>query len=106
LVWKVRLSPDAQADLQGVASWLSQPGAGQSVRKKLKEIWAGIRGLRANALRHPIFTPTGGRKCSISGGYEIHYDVFPYPPGSIKSGIVVVSFIKSPYQDYATFEDR
>lgn len=106
MVWKVRLSPDAQSDLQDVARWLSQPGAGQSARKKLKEIWAGVRGLRANALRHPVFTETGGRKCSVAGGYEIHYDVFPSLSGSVRSGIVVVSFVKSPYQDYTTFSGR
>jgi hypothetical protein len=92
--------------LQSVARWLSQPGSGSSARKKLNEIWASVRGLRANALRHPVFTQTGGRKCSVSGGYEIHYDVFPSPPKSTRSGVVVVTFVKSPFQDYTTFEDR
>lgn len=102
----MRLSPSAQADLQSIARWLRQPGSGTTARKKLNEVWAAVRGLRVNALRHPVFTPTGGRKCSISGGYEIHYDVFPNPPGSTRSGIVVVVFVKGPYQDYATFDGR
>lgn len=57
-------------------------------------------------LRHPVSAPTGRRKCSVSGGYEIHYEVIANPPGSGVSGVVNVLLVKGPFQDYSTFEGR
>lgn len=50
--------------------------------------------------------PTGTRKRSVSGGYEIHYDVTDNAPGYPTPGVVNVLFVKGPYQDYTTFKDR
>ncbi len=102
-MWRVKLSLDAQDDLLGVTRWLSQPGAGVEAANKLAALKNGLRGLRHDPLRHPEFEPTGGRKCTTRGGYEIHYDITPSPAGSTTSGHVEVLFIKSPFQDYATF---
>lgn len=49
---------------------------------------------------------TNTRKRSVSGGYEIHYDLTRHPPGSMTPGVVNVLFVKGPYQDYATFKGR
>jgi plasmid stabilization system protein ParE len=103
LVWRLRLTADAQADLREITAWLSQPGSGAEAIMKLDALKAGLRGLRRDPLRHPVFHLTGGRKCSTRGGYEIHYDVLSDPPGSTTSGVIDVVFVKSPYQDYSTF---
>lgn len=89
--------------MRGVTRWLSQPGAGSQALRKLDAIKSSIEGLSDAPLRHPIFFPNGRRKCSTSGGYEIHYEVIPDPPDSTTSGVVNVLFVKSPYQDYTTF---
>jgi len=102
----VRLSTRAQADLRDITRWLSQPGAGAIARKKRDAVRSGVKGLSAAPLRHPIFPATGGRKCTTLGGYEIHYDVAPDPPGSTTSGVVDVLFIRSPFQDYPTLANR
>ena len=102
MAWKVKLSVDAQADLRDIASWLTQRGAGAEAAQKLAALKAGLQGLRLDPLRHPEFEPTGGRKCSTRGGYEIHYDVTPDPARSTTSGVVEVLFVKSPFQDYST----
>lgn len=99
----MRISLDAQDDLLGITNWLSQPGAGVEAANKLAALKAGIRGLRQDPLRHPEFEPTGGRKCTTRGGYEIHYDVIANPAGSTSSGWVEVLFVRSPFQDYTTF---
>lgn len=106
LAWSVKLSLDAQNDLLSVTRWLSQPGAGAEAAHKLAALKAGLRGLRQDPLRHPEFEPTGGRKCTTRGGYEIHYDVTPDPISSTTTGRVDVLFIKSPFQDYTTFIPR
>ena len=98
----MKTSIDAQADLREITAWLSQPGAGAEAAKKLAALKIGLRGLRQNPLRHPEFEPTGGRKCSTRGGYEIHYDVTPDPAYSTTSGVVDILFVKSPFRDYAT----
>jgi hypothetical protein len=89
-----------------ITKWLSQPGAGVRARQKLDVLKNGLRSLRRDPLRHPIFGLAGRRKYSASGGYEIHYDIVPDPPGSTTSGFVEVLFVKSPFQDYTTFADR
>lgn len=103
MAWRLRLTADAQADLREITKWLSQPGSGAEARKKLEALKDGLKGLRRDPLRHPVFGPTGGRKCSTRAGYEIHYDASGDPPGSTTSGIVEVAFVKGPYQDYSTF---
>jgi plasmid stabilization system protein ParE len=104
LSWKVTLSADALADIRGITEWLCQSGAGVRARQKLDALKRGLRGLRNDPLRHPIFGLAGKRKCSTRGGYEIHYQVVTVPPGSTVSGFVEVLFVKSPLQDYTTFE--
>lgn len=101
--WKLRLSHEADADLRRITKWLSQPGSGEEARKKLDALKDGIKGVKRDPLRHPIFEPTGGRKCSTRGGYEIHYDVYGDPSGSTTSGRIEVAFLKAPFQDYSTF---
>ena len=103
MVWRLRLTADAQADLREITAWLSQPGSGAEASKKLEALKAGLKGLAHDPLRYPTFPLTGGRKCSTRGGYEIHYDVWADPPDSTMSGVVDVAFVKAPYQDYSTF---
>lgn len=104
--WDVRLTAAAQADLRVIIRWLSQPGAGMPAHKKLDAIRLGIRGLGEAPLRYPVSMSTNTRKRSVSGGYEIHYDLTRHPPGSMTPGVVNVLFVKGPYQDYATFKGR
>ena len=97
---------DAQVEMRNITKWLSQPGAGVAARRKLDALKKNVKDLRRDPLRHPIFGLAGRRKCSSPGGYEIHYDGVPDPPGSMTSGFVEVLFFKSPYQDYTTFGNR
>lgn len=97
------ISRDAQDDLRGIVDWLSQRGAGAEAAKTLAALKVALGGLRQNPLQHPQFEPTGGRKCTTRGGYEIHYDATPDPAHSTTSGRVEVLFVKSPLQDYTTF---
>jgi plasmid stabilization system protein ParE len=94
---QVILSSRAQADLNAIKSWLTQPGAGPRAHGRLAEIVSALERLGTEARRWPAYlradTPNIRRR-SVAGHtviYEIAEDV---ADGS--SLIVFVHYIHAP----------
>ncbi len=95
-------APEALADLDAAALWLTQPGSGPRARRKLAAIRADIRRLR----QHPCLWPIGDhptvRELPCDGGYRVLYRVTPDTGSNATAGGVRVLRVFGPGQDRGT----
>jgi plasmid stabilization system protein ParE len=92
-------APEALADLDAAALWLTRPGSGARARRTLAALRADIRRLP----RHPYLWPAGDhpgvRELSVAGGYRVLYRVHPDTGSSATAGDVRVLRVFGPRQD-------
>lgn len=96
-------APEALADLDAAAAWLTQPGSGPSAWRKLEAIWVAIDRLSQHPCRHPVGQHAGVRELPCPAGYRAFYEVMPDTGHDIDSGGVVVLRVYGPGQDRSGF---
>ena len=74
---ELRYTDKALADLNALASWLTQPGAGPTARRRLTAVWVAIERLREYLCRCPVGEHPGVRELPCNGGYRALYRVIP-----------------------------
>jgi plasmid stabilization system protein ParE len=85
-------------DLQAIAHWLTQPGAGSAARRRLQAIWAAIERLRAHPCLHPVGHHPGVRELPCGGGHRALYRVIPDTGRDETAGDVQVLRVFGPGQ--------
>ncbi len=70
-------APEALADLDAAALWLTQPGSGPRAGRTLAAIRAGIGRLRQHPCRYPVGQHPEVRELPCAGGYRALYRVHP-----------------------------
>jgi plasmid stabilization system protein ParE len=70
-------APEALADIDAAALWLTQPGSGSRARRVLAAIRADIRRLRLHPCLWPIGDHSGVRELPCAGGHRALYRVNP-----------------------------
>ncbi len=93
---KVILSLVALSDLNQAKQWLSQPGAGETAKRKLRAIRGAIRQLSETPSRWPVRDHPGVRESPIEG-YRVMYEVFPDTGDDSTAGNVRVLRVFGPY---------
>jgi plasmid stabilization system protein ParE len=91
-------APRAREDLDAIAGWLTQPGAGRTARRKLVAIWKAIEGLRESPCRYPIGDHAGVRELPCARSYRVLYDVIPDTGRSDTAGDVRILRVFGPGQ--------
>ena len=92
-------APEALAELDAVALWLSQPGSGPRARRTLAAIRADIRRLRQHPCLWPVGDHPGVRELPCAGGYRVMYRVHPDTGRDETAGDVRVLRVFGPGQD-------
>lgn len=95
---ELRYTDTALADLEAIADWLAQPGAGPVAWQCLTAIWGAIERLRDDPCRYPIGPHAGVRELPCRGGYRAMYRVHPDTGRNETAGDVVVLKIYGPGQ--------
>jgi plasmid stabilization system protein ParE len=88
----------ALTDLDSVARWLTQPGAGPAAQRRLAAIWAAIERLRDHPCRCPVGQHPGVRELPCAGGYRALYRVMPDTGRDETAGNVQVLRVFGPGQ--------
>ncbi len=96
-------APEALADLDAAALWLTQPGSGPHALRRLAAIRADIRRLRADPCQWPVGDTPGVRELSAAGGYRVLYEVQPDTGRSATAGDVRVLRVYGPGQNRRGF---
>lgn len=96
-----RYTDKALADLDAVARWLTQPGAGPAARRRLAAIWAAIERLREHPCLYPVGAYPGVRELPCDGGYRALYRVIPDTGRDETAGEVQVLRVFGPGQSRA-----
>jgi plasmid stabilization system protein ParE len=97
-------APEALADLNAAALWLTQPRSGPRVWRTLAAIRADIRRLRQHPCLWPVDDHPGVRELPCAGGYRVLYRVRPDTGSSAAAGDVRVLRVFGPGQDQGTFD--
>ena len=96
----------ALADLDATRRWLTQPGAGLAVQRKLATIRADIRRLRQHPCQWPVGEHPGVRELPCAGGYRVLYEVIPDTGSSATAGNVRVLRSTDPARTEAACDAR
>ncbi len=99
---KLSYTDAALADLGAIREWLTQPGAGQVARRRLRTILDAIADLRTHPCRFPPGMNHGIRERFCPGGYRVFYRVWPDTGQDDTAGDVQVLRIYGPGQDRRT----
>jgi plasmid stabilization system protein ParE len=70
-------APRARDDIDAIRGWLTQPGSGQTARRRLTSIRAAISRLREHPCLYPAGQHPGVRELPCDGGYRALYEVLP-----------------------------
>jgi len=95
-------APEAPADLDAAALWLTQPGSGPRAWRTLAAIRTDIRRLRQSPCLWPVGQHPGVREVSCAGGYRALYRVIPDTGRNATAGDVRVLRVFGPGQDRDT----
>ena len=98
---RVSLTPGAQADLEAIRGWYSQPGSGATAKRRVKAILAAIRRLRQTPCLHARGERPGTRELSVEG-HRIVYAVTPDTGSNTTAGDVAVVRVFGPGQNRTT----
>ena len=91
-------APEALADLDAAALWLSQPGSGPRAWRTLAAVRTDIRRLRQSPCLWPVGQYLGVRELPCDGGYRALYRVIPDTGRDETSGDVRVLRVFGPGQ--------
>lgn len=91
-------APEALADLEAVAHWLTQPGSGPRAWRRLAAIRDSIERLREHPCLWPVGQHAGVRELPCEGGYRALYEVFPDTGRDETAGDVIVLRVYGPGQ--------
>lgn len=93
----LRYTGPALADLETVERWLTQPGACNLARRRLRAIRAAIQSLRQAPCRHPLGDRVGIREMTVER-HRVLYSVHPDTGRNATAGDVVVLRVFGPGQ--------
>lgn len=96
---QLRYTDDALDDLARIADWLTQPGSGDTARRRLTAIWAAVEKLRDHPCLWPIGRHPGVRELPCANGTRALYEVSPDTGRNETAGDVVVLRVFGPGQD-------
>ena len=92
-------APEALADLDAAALWLSQPGSGPRAWRMLAALRTNIDRLRQSPCFWPVGQHPGVRELPCAGGYRVLYRVVPDTFRDETAGDVRVLRVFGPGQD-------
>jgi len=92
-------APEALADLEEIAHWLTQPGSGPRAWRRLAAIRDSIERLREHPCLWSIGQHPGVRELPCAGGYRALYEVIPDTGRDETAGDVTVLRVYGPGQD-------
>ncbi|MSP02154.1 MAG: type II toxin-antitoxin system RelE/ParE family toxin [Acetobacteraceae bacterium] len=96
---EVIYAPEALADLEATALWLTQPGSGPKAWRRLTAIRDSIERLREQPCLWPAGQHAGTRELPCDGGYRTLYEVHPDTGHNETAGDVFVLRVSGPGQD-------
>ena len=96
-------APEALADLDAAALWLTQPGSGPRAWRRLAAIYESIEHRRETPCLWPAGRHPGTRELPCEGGYGAIYEVHPDTGQNRTAGDVVMPRVSGPGQDRSTF---
>ena len=92
-------APEALADLDAVATWLTQPRSGRKAWRRLASIRDSIERLREHPSLWPIGEHAGTRELPCADGYRALYEVAPDTGHDETAGGVTVLRVFGPGQE-------